>query len=389
MVASIREFGFKIPVLAKTDGSIIDGHLRVKAAQRLGMAEIPVILCDEWSEAQVKAFRLMANRSVAWAEWDEQLLALEMADLKNFAFDLTLTGFDPGEITSLLSVGSGTVGLTDDDAAPELEERSVTQPGDLWLLGNHRLLCGDSTSLPEVQRLMNGGLSDMVFTDPPYNVDYSGRGEVNQLGGIQNDDMSDIEFDLFISKSLSCCAAVMKGLAPIYLCHPDSKTAPKITFKTQFARYFHKAATIIWLKQSAGMGWQDYRAQHEPILYGWKAGAGSHYFVEDRSKTTVWEIGRDAQITYAHPTQKPVALPVEAILNSTRSGEVVLDLFGGSGSTLIACEKTGRLARVMELDPKYCDVIIRRWESFAGQPVKLEHDGSAFVEIAQRRQSTR
>src|SRR5262245_61049833 len=291
MVGSIREFGFKIPILAKSDGVVIDGHLRLKAAQTLGMTEVPVILCDEWSEAQVKAFRLMANRSVAWAQWDEQLLALEMADLKDFAYDLTLTGFDVDEIATLLSGSSATVGLTDDDAAPELQERSVTQPGDLWVLGNHRLLCSDSTSLTDVQRLMDGGLADLVFTDPPYNVAYSGRGEINQLGTIQNDDMSDAEFDTFISKALSCCSAVMKELACVYVCHPDSKSAPKISFEVQFAKYFHKAATIIWLKQNAGMGWQDYRAQHEPMLYGWKRGQGSHYFVDDRSKTTVWEIG--------------------------------------------------------------------------------------------------
>jgi DNA modification methylase len=278
--------------------------------------------------------------------------------------------------------------LIDDDAAPELPEHSITQPGDLWILGHHRLLCADSASLPEVQRLMNGQSVDMVFTDPPYNVAYSGQGQVNQLGTIQNDDMTDEEFDIFIGKVLSCCSAVMKELAPIYICHPDSKSAPKISFETHFARYFHKAATIVWLKQSAGMGWQDYRAQHEPLLYGWKARQGSHYFIEDRSKTTVWEIARDAQVTYAHPTQKPVALSEEAILNSSRPHHVVLDLFGGSGSTLIACEKTERQGRIMELDPKYCDVIIRRWEAYTAKVATLGSDGRSFVEVTSERAGT-
>src|SRR5262249_30913768 len=160
-------------------------------------------------------------------------------------------------------------------------------------------------------------------------------------------------------------------LGTIYICHPDSKSASKITFETQFAKYFHKAATIIWLKQNAGMGWQDYRAQHEPILYGWKQGRGSHYFIDDRSKTTVWEIARDAQMSYTHPTQKPVALATEAILNSSKPGEVVLDPFGGSGSTLIAAEKASRVSHIMELDGKYCDVIVRRWQSFTGKSAKL------------------
>jgi DNA modification methylase len=388
MVASIREFGFKIPILAKSDGSVIDGHLRLKAAERLGITEVPVILCDEWTPAQVKAFRLMANRSVSWAQWDEELLALEIADLKEFAFDLTLTGFDQDEIASLLS-SSGDAGLEDEDAAPALPENPVTQPGDLWLLGPHRLLCGDSIVPTDVQRLTDGKLVDLVFTDPPYNVAYSGRGEINQLGTIQNDDMADQDFDLFIGRIFACCSTVMKNLASIYVCHPDSRSAPKISFETQFAKYFHKAATIIWVKPSAGMGWQDYRAQHEPILYGWKEGRGSHYFVAARSKTTVWEIATDAQVSYAHPTQKPVALATEAILNSSKPGAAVLDLFGGSGSTLVACEKTSRVSQIIELDPKYCDVIIRRWQSFTGQFGKLLSDGSTFEETTQRRADNR
>ena len=379
MVASIREFGFKVPVLAKSDGLVCDGHLRIKAALKLGITEVPVILCDDWTDGQVKAFRLMANRSVAWAEWDGELLAAEMSDLKVMAFDLSLTGFDAAEIDSLLATSEA--GLTDDDAAPEAPAEPITRTGDLWLLGSHRVLCGDSTSTVDITRLMNGKLADMVFTDPPYNVAYSGRGEVNRLGTIENDDMSDDQFDQFINSVFTCCQAAMRELAPIYVCHPDSRSGPKLTFERHFATHFHKASTIIWLKQSAGMGWQDYRAQHEPLLYGWRPGSGSHYFVKDRSKTTVWDIARDAQISYTHPTQKPVALSEEAIHNSSRRTDTILDLFGGSGSTLIACEKTERQARLMELDPKYCDVIVHRWQNFTGKTATLDSNGMNFEQV--------
>ncbi len=225
MIASIQEFGFKIPVLAKSDGSVIDGHLRLKAAEKLRLMTVPVILCDDWTEAQVKAFRLIVNRSVTWADWDEELLKLELADLKSFDYSLELTGFDPDEIATLLSPAE-ILGLTDEDAAPEAPPDPITQPGDLWVLGNHRLLCGDSTSISDVQRLMEDELADLIFTDPPYNVAYSGRGEVNQLGTIQNDNLTDDEFDAFIAQVFSCCSMMMRDLAPIYVAHPDSKSAP-------------------------------------------------------------------------------------------------------------------------------------------------------------------
>ena len=186
--------------------------------------------------------------------------------------------------------------------------------------------------------------------------------------------MSDSQFEDFCRAFFGCYFAYMKPLACIYVCHPDSQSAPKLAFEKTFAEQFKKSSTIIWMKQSAGMGWQDYRAQHEPILYGWKEGKGKHFFVGDRTKTTVWKIGRDAQASYVHPTQKPVALPEEAINNSSKGMDIVLDLFGGSGSTLIAAEKTGRKARTMELDPKYCDVIVKRWEEFTGKQAILLSD---------------
>ena len=220
-------------------------------------------------------------------------------------------------------------------------------------------------------------MADMVFTDPPYNVAYEGRG-ANDLGAIKNDDMSDEQFEQFLRDVFASYFESMRELAPIYVCHPDSGTGPKMAFEKTFAERFRKSSTLIWCKQSAGMGWQDYRAQHEPILYGWKEGKGSHYYCGDRSKTTVWQIGRDAQASYVHPTQKPVALPGEAIANSSKPGDTVLDLFGGSGSTLVACEQTGRVNRSMELDPKYCDVIIRRWQQYTGQRAVHAITGEPF-----------
>lgn len=242
-------------------------------------------------------------------------------------------------------------------------------------------MCGDSTKPEDYAKVMVGALADLVFTDPPYNVNYSGRG-ANNLGTIANDAMSEDDFTAFISIVLKQCCAAMKPLAVIYVCHPDSQSAPKIAFETAFAANFTKSSTIIWVKQSAGMGWQDYRAQHEPILYGWKAAKnGKHYFCDDRSKTTVWQIGRDAQASYVHPTQKPVALIEEAIGNSSKNGDVVLDAFGGSGSTLIACQKMGRAARLIELDPKYVDVAVRRWQDFTGDEAVHEASGKTFFEM--------
>ena len=228
---------------------------------------------------------------------------------------------------------------------------------------------------------MQGQKADLVFTDPPYNVDYSGRGN-NNLGKIKNDSMSNDQFDEFLADVFTGYSSVMKPLSCIYVCHPDGKTNEKVSFELAFKNYFYKSCTIIWVKQSAGMGWQDYRAQHEPILYGWKEGNGKHFFINDRTKTTVWQIGRDVQKDYVHPTQKPVALIEEAILNSSKGDDIVLDFFGGSGSTLIGAEKTKRKSYIMELDEKYVDVMIKRWQNFTGNNAKHEKTGKTFIEMS-------
>jgi len=369
IAASIKEFGWTNPILVDGDKGVIAGHGRLLAARKLGMSKVPTIELKDMTEAQKKAYVIADNKLALNAGWDTNFLSLELQELKDQDFDLTLLGFDDKELDALLAPET-TEGLTDEDSVPDTPIEPKTKLGDIYILGNHRLMCGDSTSIDAVGSLMQEDLADLVFTDPPYNVAYSGRGE-NNLGTIKNDDMSDSQFEDFCRGFFGCYFAYMKALACIYVCHPDSQSAPKLAFEKTFAEQFKKSSTIIWMKQSAGMGWQDYRAQHEPILYGWKEGKGKHFFCGDRTKTTVWKIGRDAQTSYVHPTQKPVALPEEAIINSSKGSDIVLDLFGGSGSTLIAAEKTGRKARLMELDPKYCDVIVKRWEDFTGKKAIL------------------
>lgn len=375
IAASIKQFGFMGAVLIDADGMLIAGHGRLQAALSLGLKEIPCIIADHLTPAQRRAYMIADNRIAEDAGWDADILAGEFDFLNGEEFDLGITGFSADEIDQIMAEPSG--GLTDADQVPEPPVVPVSKLGETWLLGKHRLRCGDSCGADDMAALMQGQQADLVFTDPPYNVAYSGRGD-NNLGTIENDDMSDEKFDAFLAAVFDTAKNVMRPLACIYVCHPDSQTAPKLAFEKTFGDRFRKSSTIIWRKQSAGMGWQDYRAQHEPILYGWKEGKGKHYFCGDRTKTTVWEVGRDAQMNYVHPTQKPVALPQEAIENSSQAGQIILDMFGGSGSTLIACEKTGRAARLMELDPKYCDVIIRRYQDFTGNKATRESDGAYF-----------
>jgi DNA modification methylase len=369
IAASIKEFGFRNPILVDGNG-IIAGHGRLLASRKLGLTKVPTIDCSDLTEAQKKAYVIADNKLALNAGWDMDLLKVEIEGLTELDFDIDLLGFNAEELDAMLNFVLGTEGLTDEDAVPDVPDEPKTKLGDIYILGNHRLMCGDSTSIDAVEKLMDGQLADLVFTDPPYNVAYSGRGK-NNLGIIKNDDMSDSQFEDFCRGFFGCYFVAMKPLACIYVCHPDSQSAPKIAFEKTFAEQFKKSSTIIWMKQSAGMGWQDYRAQHEPILYGWKEGKGSHFNAGDRTKTSIWKIGRDAQSSYVHPTQKPVALPEEAMTNSSKGMDIVLDLFGGSGSTMIAAEKLGRKACLMELDPKYCDVIVKRWEEFTGKTAKL------------------
>ncbi len=378
MCASIREFGFKIPVLARSDGEVVDGHLRLKAAKKLAITEVPVILCDEWTPAQVKAFRLMVNRSVAWADWDEDLLSLELIDLKLLDFDLSLTGFNDGELADLLAQGPAD-GLTDEDAVPEPPETPVSLVGDLWILGNHRLLAGDATDTGEVAKLMDGAPADLIFTDPPYNVSYEGYTEDRLT--IKGDRMSAADFKQFLEAAFRSYRSVVKLGASMYVCHSSS-------WQREFQNALESAGfevrcQIIWAKNTFAWGFGRYKFQHEPMFYCHLAGEKDPWY-GDKAQSTLWNEKKPAA-NRLHPTAKPVELVERALLNSSKAGDVVADLFGGSGSTLIGCERRGRHARLMEIDPKYCDVIVHRWQEFTGQQTTLDGHGGTFEHVKQER----
>jgi DNA modification methylase len=375
MCAAIAEFGFRIPIIARSDGTVVDGHLRLKAARRLGLETVPVVLADELSDAQIKAFRLLANRSASWAAWDDDLLRLELAELQQAEFDLDLTGFDLDEIERFLQQpeSESADGGADDDAVPETPENPVTRPGDLWILGEHRLLCGDATLLDDVEKAMGGELADMTFTDPPYNVDYRSKGRKKQR--IQNDALGEGFAQLLYDACVNILA-VTKGA--VYVCMSSSELH---TLRTAFAEAGgHWSTFVIWAKDRFTLGRSDYQRQYEPILYGWRSGT-DHYWCGARDQGDVWFLKRPAK-NDLHPTMKPVELVERAIRNSSKSRDIVLDPFGGSGTTLIAAERAGRRARLIELDPRYCDVIVGRWQAHSGGDAMHAADGRPFRDIA-------
>jgi len=381
MCGSIREFGFKIPILARSEGEIVDGHLRLKAARKLGITEVPVMLCDEWTPAQVKAFRLMVNRSVTWADWDEELLALELQEIQGSDFDLRLTGFEDTELARLLASQDAAEGLTDEDSIPELPGTPVCEAGDLWILGDHKLLVGDATRSDDVARLMGGVAADLVFTDPPYNVDYEGYTE-DRLK-IKGDRMSDADFKRFLKAAFRSCRTAVKPGASLYVCHSSS-------WQREFQNAlevagFEVRCQIIWAKNTFAWGFGRYKFQHEPMFYAHVAGEKDPWY-GDKSQSTLWEEKKPAA-NRLHPTAKPVELIERALLNSSKAGDIVADMFGGSGSTLIGCERRGRKARLTEIDPRYADVIVRRWQEYTGKQATLDGDGRTFAELTQERRS--
>ena len=379
MAGAIRDFGFRIPIIAKSTGEICDGHLRYKAAVRLGLDKVPVILADDLTETQIKAFRILANRSATWAEWDEDLLRLELEELEEADFDLALTGFDANELLEIMAGEETTTeGNTDEDAAPEVPVTPVSKPGDVWIMGQHRLLCGDATDPASYDTLLGTERVAMIFQDPPYNVDYANSPKDKLRGThrpILNDNLGD-GFRDFLLAALK--PALDRCDGAIYIAMSSSELD---TLQSAFRAAGGKWSTfIIWAKHTFTLGHADYQRQYEPILYGWREGANRHW-CGDRDQGDVWEIKKPAK-NALHPTQKPVEVPERAIRNSSRPGSLVLDCFGGSGSTLIACERTGRVCRVMELDPKYCDVIVRRWQDWTGQKAQRADDGLLFDELA-------
>lgn len=360
IAASIKEFGWTNPILVDGDNSIIAGHGRLLAARKLNMDEVPVIVLDHLSKAQQRALVIADNQLALNAGWDMDMLKAEIEDLKLDDFDIDLLGFDEKFLDGLLEP-EPTTGLTDEDAVPEVPETPKTVLGDVWVLGNHRLMCGDSTSIDAVDKLMNGAKADMVFTDPPYGVDYK---------GINNDDRSGL--DGLLRGAFSSYLATSKSGAAIYVFHSD-KCAD--IFHSVFREFFHFSSMVIWAKNSLTLSRTDYQSQHEPCLYGWMKG-GTHTFYGDRKQVSVWRF--DKERVEGHTTPKPVALIERALSNSSKGGDTVTDLFGGSGSTLIACEKTNRDCRMMELDPKYCDVIIKRWQDFTGKQAIHAETGEPF-----------
>jgi DNA modification methylase len=365
IAASIKEFGFVNPVLIDEQDGIIAGHGRIMAARKLGIDEVPCIRLAHLTENQKRAYVIADNKLALNAGWDEEMLKLEIKDLEAGDFDISLLGFDAEELENILDEPETTEGLTEDDEVPEPPVEPITVLGDVWLLGKHRLMCGDSASIDAVDALMVGGKADMVFTDPPYGVDYEGINNDSRAG------LADLLRQVFANYVLTANPG-----APVYVFHSDRCAD---IFHQVFREHFHFSSMVIWVKPALVLSQTDYQSRHEPCMYGWVEGA-AHQWHSDRKQTSVWEFGKERVI--GHTTPKPTEMVAYAIENSSKQGQTVIDLFGGSGSTLIACEKTSRKARLMELDPKYCDVIINRWQEFTGKEAVHEASGKTYNEMA-------
>jgi len=375
IAASIAEFGFTNPILAGADGVIVAGHGRLAAAHKLGLELVPVVVLEHLSPTQRRALVIADNRIAENAGWDEAMLRIELVTLQDDDFDVSLTGFDADALADLLADEDGnSAGETDDDAVPEITETPISRLGDVWVLGGHRLLCGDSTKAECFEQLLQGEPVDMVFTDPPYNVNYANTAKDKMRGtnrAILNDNLGDGFYD-FLLAALTPTIANCRG--GIYVAMSSSELD---VLQSAFREAGGKWSTfVIWAKSTFTLGRSDYQRQYEPILYGWPEGATRHW-CGDRNQSDVWQIKKPHK-NDLHPTMKPVELVERAIRNSSRPGNVVLDPFGGSGTTLIAAEKSGRLARLIELDPKYVDVIVRRWQDWTGKQATRESDGVAF-----------
>jgi DNA modification methylase len=382
MIASFREYGFKVPLLVSAVGEIIDGHLRLKAAQKLGFTEVPVIVCDDWKPEQIRAFRLIANRSSAWAEWNLDTVAQELAELSFKGFDLSLTGFDVTEIDELLGLRSDEQSLA---ATPEIPAVPVSARGDLWICGDHRVLCGDATHPEDVARLCGSVTPVIMVTDPPYGVDYvprwrerAGLGKIRQVGTVENDNRVNwLEaFELF------------RGDVA-YVWHAGLYAGEVADSLRQCG--FEIRSQIIWAKQHFALSRGHYHWQHESCFYAVRRGQTGHW-CGGRRQSTLWEVsnlnpfggGRTEEVT-GHGTQKPVELMRRPILNHTERGAVVYDPFFGSGTTLIAAEDTGRICYGLEIQAGYVDVIVLRWQNLTGKAAVLEEDGRTFDEVRAER----
>lgn len=374
---SLREFGFINPVIIDSKYNVIAGHGRILAAREEGITEIPCVLVDYLTEAQKKAYILADNRFALDAGWDEDLLRVEIEALQAEDYDVLLTGFDPAEIDELFSIPEEDIKDDNFDVDEELSKPTMSKQGDVWLLGNHRLVVGDSTKAETYDKLMDGKKVNLVVTDPPYNVNYEGT-----AGKIKNDNLEDGKFYQFLLDAFKCAESVMADDASIYVFHADTEG---LNFRKAFNDAgFYLSGCCIWEKPSLVLGRSPYQWQHEPVLYGWKK-KGKHQWYASRKETTIWKYDKPKKNT-DHPTMKPIPLLAYPIMNSSLSNCIVLDMFGGSGSTLIACEQTNRICYTIELDEKYADVIVKRYIEQVGSSdnVFVERDGikSAYNEVA-------
>jgi DNA modification methylase len=404
IAASIVEFGWTSPILVDTNAGILAGHGRLLAARKLGLKEAPVVVLDHLSETQKRAYILADNRLAELAGWDEDLLRGELAGLRDADFDLELTGFDDAELDRLLAE-EPQEGFTDEDAVPEPLEEPVTQRGDLWILGEHRLLCGDSASSEDVKRLVEGAPVDLVNTDPPYNVRVEPRSNnaiaagLSSFAGLHhhqsfdvhrgaskarattkkmrpkdralaNDFMKDGDYEVLLRQWFGNLAEALKPGGAFYLWGGYANCANYPPALAECGLYFSQA--IIWVKEHPVLTRKDFMGNHEWCFYGWREGAAHWFNPEITNATDVWSVKKVNPTAMVHLTEKPVELATRALTYSSRPGEIVLDLFGGSGSTLIAAEKLGRKARLMEIDPHYCDVVVRRWEQYSGAKARLD-----------------
>lgn len=381
IAGSMTEFGFVNPILIGDDGGIIAGHGRLMAARMLGIKEVPTIRLSHLSEVQRRALVIADNKIAENAGWNDELLRQELQALDGDEFDLGLLGFNDDELEAFLNGDADGEGLTDENAAPEVPETPVSVLGDLWLCGDHKILCGDSTLIDSYQTLLGEELADMVFTDPPYNVNYANSAKDKMRGKsrpIQNDNLG-ADFGAFLYDVCTNLMMVCKGA--MYICMSSSELH---TLHGAFSEAGGKWSTfIIWAKNTFTLGRADYQRQYEPILYGWKNGH-EHFWCGARDQSDVWFVNKPVK-NDLHPTMKPIELVERALHNSSKTKDIVLDAFGGSGSTMIACEKTGRRARLIELEPKYADVIVKRWQEFTGKEATLATTGQGFEELEKER----
>ena len=380
IAASIIEFGFTNPVLIDGEKGIIAGHGRLMAAKKLGLKEVPVVVLDHLSETQKKAYIIADNKLAENAGWDEEILASELADLKNEDFNLDLIGFEDQELEKIFANLYDKNEEQESEEIPEATEKPISKSGDVWLLGKHKLICGDSTDQKTYQTLLGDELADMLFTDPPYNVDYGNTMKDKARGNnakILNDNLGE-NFGKFLFDFCKNALEVTKGAC--YVCMSSSELH---TLQKSFIDAGGKWSTfIIWAKNHFTLGRSDYQRQYEPILYGWKQ-SNDHYWCGDRNQGDVWYYNKPTK-SDLHPTMKPVELCKRAILNSSKTDDIILDCFGGSGSTLIASEQTNRRCRMIELDQKYVDVIVKRWQNLTGKDAILFETGESFNEIFKR-----